>query len=520
MGALTYLFFTKQKNRLREYLRSPSKLILLLFMVAFFGLSFYTRSAGLYSDSSFRSIDEFYAIVSLVYTMVFINVSKSGFSNGASFFSLADINLIFVSPSKSTSALFYGIIQQFGSSLYLGAFILLQYSLSFQLYGIKFMTIVLVAFGYGITVLLSQMCSMLIYVFTSSSDKKAAVAKTVYCSVIGFFVVALLFKADVFGDFSFSSLVSAVRSSFFAFVPVSGVVSLFVEGLATLNPVKIIIGILFVAVLSLLFYFVLSKAKGEYYEDVLKSAEASYSAITAAKEGKNTELTARNVKVGKAGFSKGYGAAAIKEKHKIENRRGKVLFLSRTSLVTLGTTVLYSFFVADSPLTVFVLSVYSLAVTVSTGRWMKEITMPYVYLIPEKPFKKLLNVISEQIPSVIFESIICFIPLHFILGSTVEETASMIIARCGFGLVFTGSNLVYLKLIKRSEKTFFTMTVYTLIAMLFCIPGALAGAAVHMMFWYYGDVGYLATLPVNILVFLILLFFCRNILEYSEFNNK
>lgn len=520
MGALTYLFFTKQKNRLKEYFRSPSKIMWLVAVIALFAMSFYMRSSGIYDDGMFRSQEEFFAIVGIVYTMVFLNISKSGFSNGGTFFSLSDVNLIFVSPVKSTSALFYGIVQQLGSSLFLGAFILFQYSLSYQLYGIGFFTIVIVALGYGITVLLSQMCSMLIYIFTSSSDKKASIGKVIYYSVFSVFVVYFLVKADVFTSLSLQSLVDSLRSPAFTLVPVSGIVTLLVEGISTFNAVKSIIAVISVVAFAVLFYFVISKTKGEYYEDVLKSAESTYTAITAAREGKNAEITVRNIRTGKIGLGKTFGASAIRAKHRIENRRSRVIFLNRTSLVTVGTTLVYSFFIKDSPMTVFIMSLYSMAVTVSAGRWMKEITMPYIYLIPEKPFKKLINVIYEQIPSVIWESIVCYVPLHFILSLTVRQTVLMMIARSGFGLIFIASNLIYLKVMKKNSRSFLTITVYMLIAMLMSMPGLITAFIANMYFWYLGGIGFLLSVPVNIIVFLIILFFSRNILECAQFNKK
>ena len=61
----------------------------------------------------------------------------------------------------------------------------------------------------------------------------------------------------------------------------------------------------------------------------------------------------KNVKTGKTGLTKGYGAAAIYEKHKIENRRSKKLLLSGTSLVMVAINIVMTFAFSDEPVAVF-----------------------------------------------------------------------------------------------------------------------------------------------------------------------
>ncbi|MGN1214496.1 MAG: putative ABC exporter domain-containing protein, partial [Bacteroidaceae bacterium] len=81
----------------------------------------------------------------------------------------------------------------------------------------------------------------------------------------------------------------------------------------------------------------------DYYEDVLKATEVSFSAITARKEGKVAENAPRKVKVGKIGLPGGEGASAIAAKHKIENRRSRVFLLDMTSVIMALVTIGFTF---------------------------------------------------------------------------------------------------------------------------------------------------------------------------------
>ncbi len=516
MGALSYLFFTKQKNLFKECLRSPKKLILPLFLILVFIIDVCLDMTSSPSGS-YRSIDEFLSVVLLVYTLLFVDISKNGFSNGASFFSMADINLVFVSPVKTAKTLFYGIIQQLGRSVYMGIFILLQYSVSREYYGIGPWVIVAVALGYGVTAFLSQMCSMLIYILTSSSDKKVRTGKIIYYGIIAFFLLFVIIKGEAVTSFSFAKITEVLGSEVMHFMPVSGIVSFLVGGIVKNSFSGIAFGVLGIFVSFALLYLLISKVKSDYYEDVVRSTEITYSAITSSKESVTYEGLARNIKTGKTGFTKGEGAFAVSEKHKIENRRGKLLFFNRMSLVSIGMTVVYSLMAQGDCLIAFVLSLFSLTMTVSAGRWLKELTFPYIYLIPEKPFKKLICAMKEQIPAIVFESVVLFAILHFILDVTVAETVAMAVARIGFGFLFMGANLLMLKITGKRVKGIFTVIVYTLLCLVCSVPAAFAGFYVSMFFWAYPFVAYLVTVPVNVLVFMLLLYVCRNILENTEF---
>ncbi len=516
MSPLSYLYLTKQKNRIKEYFRSPSKLIFPLAVIIILLMSLFTAPSS-FNKGEYRSIDEFLSIVFLVYTLLFVDISKNGFSNGAAFFSMADINLAFVSPLKSAKVLFYGILGQLGRSLYMGVVILLQYTLSREYYGITLGTMGVVALGYGITAFLSQIASMFIYILTSSSDKKVRRGKIIYYSVLAFFVIYVIIKSDMLSSFSFSGILEAVGDDVLHFMPVSGVVSFLAESIVKHSTAKALFGALITLLYVVLFFLFVSKNKGDYYEDVLASAEASFSAITAAKENPASEGLSRNIKKGKIGIGKGEGALAISQKHKIENRRGKLLFLGRSSFVSIGMTVAYSLAVQGDSLTAFILSLYSLLIGVSAGRWLKEITMPYIYLIPEKPFKKLLHTVKEQIPSIIFESAVLFVILHFVLSLDIRDTSSMAISRVSFGILFIGTNLIFLKATGKRPTTIVTVMMYSLLSSVFCLPAALCGFYVAFFFPFHSFLGYLATMPVNIIMFMLLLFLSRNIIEYSEY---
>ena len=252
---------------------------------------------------------------------------------------------------------------------------------------------------------------------------------------------------------------------------------------------------------------------------MLQSAEVSCSAITARKEGKAQENAPRNVKVGKTGLRKGFGASVFHEKHKIENRRSRKLLLSGTSIVFVVLSIVYSFIMGE-PLGVFGLSVYMLTIGVGTGRWAKELLLPYIYLVPEKSSKKLFHILREQLPELTLESVLCFVPVYFILQLSIIETVAMILARITFGFVFIGANLVLQRFLGSNDKKFLVVSAYFLMAMVFSLPAIIVGGLLWTFLPFNMEFAYLAMAAVNVPVSALVLYCCRNILEYADYNNK
>ena len=517
MSALSYLITRKFKNRFLEIIKKPSQLISLLIFVLLIGFTAFSSNGG--HHDAYRDIEELYAGAMLLYSVVFVMVSKNGFSNGASMFSMADVNLIFVSPFKNTKVLFYGLLSQLGRSLTLGMFILYQSALVRSTYGVGFSALVFIFIGYALTVFLSQMVAMLIYSLTSSDDRKCLTAKTVFFSVVGLFVVLLLYKSYSLGGINLQNLVTVSGTPIMKAFPISGMMSLAVEGLLTANLKLVLLALLYIGAFVVVFYGIVYFTSKDFYEDVLQSAEVSYSAITARKEGKVQENTPRKVRTGKTGFTKGFGASVLYEKHKKENRRSRTFMLSGISLVFAGLTVVYCYIMRE-PLGIFALNVYMLTIGVGAGRWAKELVLPYVYLIPEKSYKKLLCILREQVPSLVLESIVCFLPIYFILKLNPIEIAAMIVARISFGFLFVGANLILQRFMGSSDKKFVVITVYFLLITVLSLPAIVAAVFMNMYLPFNMEFTYLALAVINVPVALVILFFCRNVLEYADYNNK
>ena len=154
-----------------------------------------------------------------------------------------------------------------------------------------------------------------------------------------------------------------------------------------------------------------------------------------------------------------------------------------------------------------------MTMSVATGRWAKELSYPYIYLIPESSFKKLLYTLKSDIPSIIAESILCIVPMYFICYLTVTDTAGMILARISFGLLIISVNLFVQKIFGVSDKKKLIVFIYFILIMLFSVPGIITAFAVGLATPFYIGFAFMAMAVTNTALSLILTLFNKKLLE-------
>jgi hypothetical protein len=524
MNAIFYLGRTKLKNELKSLIRKPSRLIYVLVIVALLVL---TLAGGNASDGvpgrTLRSTDELAAIAAGLYLLMFLISVNAGFSRGGSMFSMSDVDLLFPSPIRSQSILFHGLFQQMTASLFVGFFLLFQYSTLHGFYGISYGQLLLLLLGYALATFLGQVTAMLIYSHTSHDDRRQTVWKAVLYLAEGAVVLYVLANGFLCGmDRFLSGIVAAVNGTVFHCFPVVGWLTLYAGGMMDGNGVAVLAGLLLCAAFLCFLILLIFHTDPDYYEDVIKSAEITRSAITAKKEGLRSEAVPLNVRVGKTGLNRGWGASAIFYKHLIENRRSRKFLLSTNALIFAVTVILFSLFMRGTGLLpVFLMSVYMQMFSAMLGRFNLELTRPFIYLIPEPPMRKLFWSLAESLPSALLESVVIFIPVGVILSLDLMTILMCVAARLSFALLYTAANVVEERIWGGVSSRVLTVFLFFLMAVGLAIPGIVAVCVLSFAFEISSAVVLLGTLILCNLPFSVLaLFLCRDMLQYAELNNQ
>jgi len=523
VSALKYLFFTNIKNTIKDLKNHPAKLVLVIVFIVLFGFVIFAGNMDTPTPENMRDAHELYAGTFALYAFSFIMTAMAGFSSGASFYSMADISMLFMAPISSKKILIYGLIKQMGTSLWIGFFLFFQYAWLQNTYGLGVFGLFAIFVGYCITMFCAQLTAMTIYSFTSNNEKLKKQLKAAIIAIC-VIVLALILKDSLLPNSDkLKVIVDSANATWVSFVPVVGWLKACAVGIMTLNFANIALSLLAVTAYVIALVFLVARAKADFYEDVLQATEVSFSAITAKKEGKISDAP-KNVKVGKTGINKGFGPNVFFYKHMLENRRSGMLFIDKNSLIFIAMCIFFALFMREtnSIIPAFVFATYMQVFTVAMGRWIRELTQPYIYMIPADPFKKLMCVAQENIFKIIVEAIILFIPIGLIIKAPVYEILICIVARIGFGVLFMSGNILIERVLGTLTSKTLIFFLYFIIMLLLAAPGFIFGFLLTARLAAIPETVtiLLSSFIWNVAISALIIFLCRDILNYAELNNR
>jgi len=147
-------------------------------------------------------------------------------------------------------------------------------------------------------------------------------------------------------------------------------------------------------------------------------------------------------------------------------------------------------------------------------------------MLPEPAFKRLIYVSAENILKIFLDGIILFVPVSLMMGQSPIVTVTAIISYFGFGMILMSVNFLVDRILGSVSGKMVMMLFYFIMVIIISAPGMVLGIFISTSVITSGGpaVGFAATMipsfVVNIIASLIITFLCRNILNYSELNNK
>lgn len=519
MSSLQYLFFTQIKNQLKQLIHRPSHLIATILVVALMGFMLLGGQSAPVNPEELLPPTYLSAMVLGFYAVMFFMVSHNGLTSGASFYTMADVSLLFSSPISTRRVLFYGLVRQLGTSVLLGFFLIFQYSWMHNLFGLNLPGLCLILLGYALTIFCAQLTSMALYSLTAGDDSKRLLAQKIYWGCITLSVLVIGVSYFLSQGSWVDRLVFAANSPLSLLIPAGGWIAHAVSAALGQNLAIAGGGFVLAMVYIIGLILLITRTDSDFYEDVLQATEVAHSAITAKKEGKMQDVLPKNIKVGKTGLGHGKGADAFYYKHRLENRRARIFLFDGMSLI-MGISLLFlSFLMRDSGVAaIFALATYLQFFSMMTGRWMKELVLPFVYLVPQPAFRKLLAICQEQIRMISVEAVVLMTATGLLIGASPLVIVAMIAARIGYGILYMAGNILAERILGGLANKILIFTLYFLILLLVAAPGIVLGIVVGI---FLGTApGLLVTLIWNLLASGIIGFTCKDILNCAELNNR
>lgn len=536
MNALLFLVRKQLKNNILQTIRRPARLVTYLAGVAFMVWMFVSASQNPRKAdmADIRLLEGIFLI-----WLVFLGLPMilSSLKNGASFFKMSDVNLLFVSPVSPKKILTYGLVKQMGGMFFSFFFMVFYSGTLVQNFGITPSGVLLLIVGTALFMILMQEMSLILYSLVNGREGRKRAVRGVAFALIAL-LLALIACLFLQKGGTWDALLSAVSSPATDWFPAVGWMKGAVFALIAGNGWE---AAQFSAPLAALFVFLLLaflKINPDYYEDVMERAEASFEVSQAVKGRQPVRVRhKRATHVGRTGIGKGWGANAVFYKQLCEIRRkSRFTFFSLSTLALLainaGMFALISIIGGNQndPLPADVILGISLAVSVyillfmnASGEWSGELSRHYIYLIPENSFSKLIWSSMTAVLKPAFDGLVVYFGVGLFTGAGLEIAAACALVYASFGFLYTASNVAAKRIFGGVANRGIVLLLYFALLILLIAPGIIGAV------WVYGiqepSVGSFIPaacgLPIagwNILISILLLYACRNLLGTAEQN--
>lgn len=519
MRPLFYILKKSLKNSIRELARKPLTLIAYILMAIFFifmlVMSFIAPSGLLHKGSA----ETFGALVLMAILVVVYFGIRQGITSGNSFFRLADVNLVFTAPISPKQVLVYGFIQQFFLILMVVLFISFQIPNLKNNFAIGPTGILVIIVSVILLFFSMQLIGMLVYSISSKSARIRSNLEKALNILVGLFLagfmVALLERKDLM-----QAAAVYLDSRVFNYIPLIGWFKiLLMAAVKGTGPVFFIDLALVLASIALMI-FVLYALKTDYYEDVLAATEYREQMLKAKKEGsvgwnlKNTGARKVTYEYTKT------GAAAILQRHILEYKKTGLFFVDKFSLVIIAIGIASKYFFPFSSMkTVLYSSVYMLFFFSMQGKWVQELGMPFIYLIPARSAAKVFYATLTEILKNGIDGLLLFTVAGLMFKADIVTIALCALSYMTFGAVYTYGDVLARKLFGQAHSRNLAIFVKMLLLLFIFAPGIIISAVSGFIFngtGYTDYISFLALIVYNILACVIMVLLASGIFEKLE----
>lgn len=529
MNVFFYLLRKQFKNYLISLKRNPAKIIGYLIIAAFFILVIsVSMSSKEDTTHNIRDIRELGTIILALLIFIFGAALYQGLERGATFFKMSDVNLLFTSPLSSKKVLLYGIIKQTGVNLLISIFILFQVPTLIRTYGISWSDGLVILGGYITLLIISQICSMDIYMFSNGNVARKKVVKRILNGSVLILGGLCIYKMS-----QGASLLNAASQilEYLKYAPFVGWIKGIIYGILTGNNYMTWVNLGLISIGVSVMLMLILKSHADYYEDVLMATEHMEEVTQAMKKGivnKDNLSKLKSEKIKSFGLKKGKGASVIFYKQLRESARSGKYGVGTFTIIQIITAFGGAFFLKKIEeleprfivLMMLGIMTYMQILFSSTERWATELQYHYIYLIPEHGLKKMFYASLEGLTKAGIEGFIIFVPLGMLLKVDPFFIMLCIITRISFQMLFLGLNILSQRIFGTvGSRGVFTF-LYLFASVIAILPGVILSITISLKFGKNHVMMLAIIMTYNILAALIVSLFSNQIFTQMELNTK
>jgi len=446
MSPLLYVLRKTYKNAILQVFKNPISLIGYLIFIGFMVLN----SLTLIFDSSPIEIKQqsydFYMILvtGFVILSVFPTLYKS-IGNVNLPLRAADTHFLFTAPIKPSYILIYAQIIQSLMSILVALLMIIQGPLLIHYLDVSLVGVIIFVFTWAFLLISISPISMFVFTLQVRYTKLKRVFKIAFFISLFALIIVFLYGA-LNADSLISGVMAIINHPVYDYLPFIGWYKVMFEAAVygiTLHTL-IIFGIALVTAISATILMI-KLIDTSFYESAIQNAQKVERVKSALNKGENmfeAMYQHKNRRAKNMTFQfHGSGAAVIRQKYYLELRKSSIFLLDISSLIGLVLSIVVAYLLSQNEgigndlilsgvLFVNLAMLFFNSMTSNNN----ELSNPYIYMIPESPFKKLFAIIYWRGAKILIDTFIPLVVVSIFIRSIQLELLLIPIITVAFGL--------------------------------------------------------------------------------------
>lgn len=448
MKSLFYIYFTQQKAKIRNVFSKPVSAIFTLIAIgvmlfAFIGMTVLSKDENLSAVMSLVNVNQ---VITLYVAIILGLVLLSGGQKRLVLLHNPDASYLFTAPYTRKQIMTYIIFDNLMGSFVLTLGIVFYLSMFMGGAQLPWSLIFWMLLGGGVTVYSALMILIYVYLQSIVNPKYRKIRKAfVFLTLIVVGILLLIYMGQYNYDFQ-KGYQALANSQTINFIPIFGWLKLSLESFYTHNYLFALLTLAINGLIGVIITYFFVNYEGSFVEQALDDAEWYRKVMRGAKEGKTAVNTDAKIKtIDKNSFKE--GSRAISSKIILEMRKANDFFSIKSYLLHLLYLVIVYFMGTGFHFYKYYILIILLS-TISTEAIMPEFKKIYIYLIPEKPLKKLINVILPVLLKAFVTIVISLSVGGLVLQASVLEVLLSIVENVGYALLFASATVWSIKILK------------------------------------------------------------------------
>jgi hypothetical protein len=517
MNAVIYVLVRQYANRIKGIFSKPLPAILTIFALFCFlsvpVVSFFKPYKGIVGEEG-REI-----VIACVQLFIGITYIISALSQQGALFTYSEANLLFSAPITKRTILKYSALQSGPASVLTAIFMCfyLPMILGGAMTALKLLATLIV-------MSLMIFCIFIIYYYIYIQDisKPGLKKRLKKAAWIVFAVTAAIFAAVwlIKGWNIKAAAVSFFTSPWYNAIPIFGWAKWSIAALLDGQYLTgFLPGLLLLSALSYLLARIYFSQEVDFYEKAQLDAIRVKQLMDNIKSNGYDTSGVSLKKVHKAKVVFKPGAAAILSRQQLEmTKKGPLIVMKE--LITGGLYIAIGLAMGLGFDFVFGMAMFSLISGTISDNWNSEFKRPYIYLIPESSFKKLICAVTPGFIKTLVSSLIIIGIAGILYRIGIFQAVFYLMMTAAFTMLFIAAGVFTYRILGRMTNTIALVFLRMLFIMLSVIPSAIL---IIILYIATGAVNLpvIATslTVVNILTSMFLFFLSRKLFEQSELMN-